>query len=426
MFRITKTAGVALVALITLPVALAGCSTNTAASGGGDANTITVAQLNDTGMRKVVAGFEKENPGKHVKLDTIDANSYQQLLTTQLVGGTAPDLIRTYPGNGSNLAVKVAGDKKYFTDLSDQKYASSFDATTKKLLVGSNGDLYGIPLTKSAIGAVYNIGAVKAAGLSEPTTWPEVLSFCAAAKAKGKVAFGLGLKDAWSGQLIPYALTASLVYGKNPDFVEQQLAKKADFENSAWKTAFEKYLEMNKAGCFNTSPNGTAYSQVEDEVRKGDTLSMVSIVSEVSSLKTGGPAGLQLSVAPLPATDTAADTDLSATLATTYSLNAKAKNQALGKKFLAYLMKPEVQARYAADTGDAPAITAAGEKSSSQVDALIAKYSEDGKTAPWPDQQWPNATVQSTHFDVVQAMFTGSLTVPAALKKMDDAFYSGD
>lgn len=406
------------------PLALAGCSTNPSSGGAGD-QTITVGELGDTGMRSVIDDFEKKNPGTDVELKKIDANSYGQVMTTQLVGGTAPDLIRTYPGAGSNLSIKVAGDKKFFADLSDQPYASSIDATTKKLLVGSDGKLYGIPLTTSAIGAIYNEDALKAADLTAPTTWPELLDFCSAAKAKGKVAFGLGLKDAWSGQLIPYALTASLVYGPDPTFVQEQTSGSKTFEDSGWNTAFQKYLEMNQKGCFNASPNGTAYSQVEDAVRKGNTLAMVSPASEMANLRTNGPKDLKLTLKALPATDSAKDTYLSATTGVSYSVNARSKNPELAKKFLDYLMDPSVQATYAADSGDAPAITDSSTKPS-DLNNLISQYSDEKHLASWPDQEWPNATVQSTHLDVVQAMFTGSLSEADALREMDAAFKSSN
>ena len=83
-----------------------------------------------------------------------------------------------------------------------------------------------------------------------------MLQFCADARAAGKVAYGLGLSDTWTTQLIPYALTATLVYGQDPDFAQHQIEGGATFADSRWRTAMEKYVEMKKNQCFNDSPAG--------------------------------------------------------------------------------------------------------------------------------------------------------------------------
>lgn len=101
-----------------------------------------------------------------------------------------------------------------------------------------------------------------------PATWTETPAFCDAAKAKGKVAFALGNQTDWVTQLVDYALVPTTVYATTPDFDQKMKAGTADFAGSGWKTAMDKYLEMNKRGCFSKDPLGTSFkSSVAQLVR---------------------------------------------------------------------------------------------------------------------------------------------------------------
>ncbi|ROS21574.1 raffinose/stachyose/melibiose transport system substrate-binding protein [Rathayibacter sp. PhB127] len=404
-------------------VVLAGCSTSTSTGGGsGDENTLTVGINGGTAMETVLDGFEEANPGITVQLQD-SPDSYQQVTATQLTGGTAPDVVQVFPGTGNNVSVKIAGPKGFFSDLSDESWASELPASAVDLLSTPDGELVGVPMTFSSIGAIYNTGALQEAGLSEPTTWSEVLQFCSDATAAGKVAFGLGLSDTWTTQLIPYALTASLVYAQEPDFAEKQTEGQASFTDSAWRTAFDKYLEMNEAGCFNPSPNGTAYAQVQEAITQGTTLATVSVAAETKGIASLGGSDLVLDYAAFPATDDAADTYLSATVGPSFAVNAKSSKQELAKKFLAYLASPETQIAYADAYGDTAALPGDLQQSS-QVAQLVSGYVAEDKVASWPDQLWPSTTVQPAMFDGVQALFTGQSSVDDVLGNMDAAYQS--
>ncbi|MGG7449714.1 ABC transporter substrate-binding protein [Plantibacter auratus] len=411
--RLAATASIAIVGL-----ALAGCSTS--AGGSADADTLTVGVNGGAAMKTVIKQFEADNPGVTVKLQD-SPDSYQQVTATQLTGGTAPDVVQVFPGTGNNVSVKIAGDKGFFADVSDEAWTKDLPKAAVNLLSTSDGAIVGVPMTFSSIGAIYNTAALDEVGLVEPTTWSEVLQFCSDASAAGKVAFGLGLSDAWTTQLIPYALTATLVYANDPDFVEQQESGDASFADSAWKQALEQYQEMDTAGCFNPSPNGTAYSQVQEAITKGTTLATVSVAAETSAIASLGSDGLKLDYQAFPATDDASETFLSATVGPSFAVNAKSSKQDLAKKFLAYLATPETQIAYATAYGDTAAMPGDLQQDS-QVAKLASGFISENRISTWPDQLWPSTTIQPALFDGVQAIFTGQSTIDQVLKSMDDAF----
>ena len=92
------------------------------------------------------------------------------------------------------------------------------------------------------------------AGLTIPTTYTEVLAFCADAQKAGKVAYALGAQTQWVTQLVTYALAATDVYSREPDFNQKQLNKEATFQDSKWLESMTKYKEMFDKGCFNKEP----------------------------------------------------------------------------------------------------------------------------------------------------------------------------
>lgn len=415
-------AGAAGLAIAVSAAALAACSTSPAGTGGGggDSQTLTVGTNGGNALKSVIDDFMAANPGVKVEIRDSPEN-YQQITATQLTGNTAPDVIQVYPGTGNNLSVKIAGDKGFLADVSDAEWAVEIPDAARDLLTTSDGALVAVPMTFSSIGGIYNQGELEKLGLAIPTTWQEVLDFCSAASDAGKVPYGLGLADTWTTQLIPYALTATLVYGAQPDFAQKQVDGSATFADSAWADALDKYLELDGAGCFNESPNGTPYSEAQDGIRSGDTLATVSVAAETAAIASTGPDDLQLTYAAFPATDNAEDTYLSATTGPSFAVNAKSSKLDLAKKFLDFLASPETQIAYATSYGDTAALP--GDLTQdSQVAQLVSGYVSENKISTWPDQLWPSTTVQPAMFDGVQALFSGQDTVEGVLSKMDAAF----
>ncbi|GAA5067075.1 raffinose/stachyose/melibiose transport system substrate-binding protein [Thermocatellispora tengchongensis] len=409
-----------------LAVAATACSTSgggstTAASGD---QVLTLAAAGQGPASAAVKAFEKANPGVTVKtVFTEDDTAYQQQLRTQLASGTAPDVFRMWPGGGNTMAVRDLGKDGMLMDLSGESWAAGLSADLKSVTSDPGGKVMAVPVTIGAIGAVWNDQALAKSGLSKPATWPEVLKFCKDAKAKGVTAFALGLKSSWVTQLVPYALTASLVYGPNPAFTQQQKDGKATFAGSQWKQALEQYLQMRDEGCFNDSPNGVGYDEQMQLFGQGKALGVVHVLSAVQSAIEYAPEGTTFSMTPFPATDNAGDTYLPVSVGIVYGVNAKAKNPELAKKFMQFLASPEGQALYATESGSSPAL----DSPSFKADALqqpVLDAVKSGRSTLYPDQAWPNPRVQQEHLTSIQELFNGTVDVKTVLSRMDKAFTS--
>ncbi len=415
----------ALVAAVTVTSMLAACSGGTKAGSGSDSKdskTLTLASVDQGSIEDVVKAFEAANPGVKVNFTTSGADQYQQKIRTQLASGTAPDVMTVWPGNGNPGANYVLAKPGYLLDLSNQPWASKLPAGLKSV-AQYDGKTYNAIFGVNGIGAVYNQQALDKAGLTPPTTWTQLLTFCKAAAAKGTPAFALGIQDNWVTQLVLYALVATTVYGKNPDFDKQMAAGQATFANSAWATALTQYMQMNKSGCFQPHPLGTGYEASQTLAATGKTLGLVQGNWVVALLKAKNPSGTFV-LKPLPANDDPASTFMPSAAGAGYGVNAKTKNKALALKFITYVMSPQGMSVFNKKQGSLPSLSEAG----STVDPSLSELStfiSQGKTVPFMDQLWPNPKVQQTMLSGLQEIFSNQTTPTKLLTKMDTDYKAG-
>ncbi|MER6136857.1 extracellular solute-binding protein [Streptomyces sp. NPDC001815] len=415
----------ALPAVVTAAALLAACSGGTEAGdsdGGGGSKTLTLASIDQGSVEDVVKAFEKANPGVRVRYTTSGADQYQQQIRTQLSSGTAPDVMSVWPGNGNPGATYVLAKPGYLRDLSDQPWAARMPDAIKSV-AQYEGKTYTAIFGQNGIGAVYNQQAMKKAGLTAPDTWKDLLAFCRAAKAKGTPAFALGNQDNWVTQLVQYALVATTVYGDDRDFDQKMQAGEATFAKSAWRTALDKYLTMERTGCFQKNPLGTNYEASQGLAATGRTLGIVQGNWVIALLKQKNPEGT-FTLKALPATDDPSATLVPAAAGAGYGVNAKAKNKDLALKFVNFVMSPEGMNLFVKKQGGLPSLPDTGYKVDPSLTELSTFIRAD-RTVPFMDQLWPNPKVQQTMLSGLQEIFSDQSTPEELLKDMDADYKAG-
>ncbi|HEX8627033.1 MAG TPA: extracellular solute-binding protein [Catenuloplanes sp.] len=391
-------------------------NTNNGANAGG---TIRVsATVSDKpAMEAVIAAFKQASPNDTVKGEYLDTEPMQAAIRTQLAAGNAWDVMFVWAGNGNPGALQVLQPNGYLTDLSDRPWAGKIPEGLRSVTqVG--GKTYLLPMAFSGIGAIYNQTALTAIGATPPKTWTELLTFCDTAKAKGKAAFALGNQTNWVTQLVNYALVPTTVYATTPDFDQRMAAGTAKFVGSGWETAMNKYLEMNRRGCFQKNPNGTSVDAATSQAAKGETVGIVQGSFQLAALQAAAPADTKFVMTALPATDNPAEFKMAGAAGATFALNAKARNKDLAVKFLDFMAQPENMNLWAKTGGSLPAF-ANDQFSADGTLAEFVTYQKEGRTVPFMDQLWPNSKVQATHLTGVQDMFAGKATPAQVLGRMD-------
>lgn len=405
-------------AIAAVGITLIGCSSNAPAAS--SSGTVTVARLSgsDEKWTAIADKFHELNPGLTVEYTIIPTDSYNQQMGTRLSAGTATDVLNVFPGSGNATAVRSLAKNGYLADLSGEGWAAEQpESTTDATSYEGKRYMFTDVATANTLGGVYNAKALQDAGLKIPTTYSQVLAFCTDAQKAGKVAYALGAQTQWVTQLATYALAATDVYAKDPDFNQKQLNKEVTFQDSGWNDAMTKYKEMFDKGCFNKDALGTSVDNQTAMVADGRALGAIQLSTMANSMTKANPE-LKVQLAPLPATDNAADTRLAFGLGVGWGVNAKAKNADGAKKFVAFLASKEGSAMNADKFGVAPN----GEIESNEINKLVVPFVQDEKTVSFPDVDWPSPQVQNLHLTGIQEMLGGSKTPTAVLTSMQDAY----
>lgn len=400
---------------------LSACSTNANTPDG--ENVLTVGTDDADRLDLLVAAFEEANPGVTVNVVASGAQGYEEFMRTRITAGTAPDVIRVFPGAGGNaMTVGQLSKVGVLADLSDEAWTSELNTAQQSLFAGPEGEIVAVPLGATALAPVWNDAALEEIGATIPETYTELLELCPVARENGKVVFGLGQKDLFVTQLTPYAITASLLNGPDPEFTSRQYDGEATFADSPWVESFEMLLEMLDAGCFNDGVNGTSYDESMRLMGSGAALAQVTFADLSSQQEVAGE-GVTFTMTAFPVDD--GEPYMAIADSYGFAVNKDAKLPDLAKKFVAFIASAAGQNAFAEAFGGVPSLPNDTFEATSDVQQNVIDYIASGKTAIWPDQLWPTPEVQQVLFTVVQNMFNGAETPEGAAQKMDEAFQAG-
>lgn len=421
-----KAVAVAVASGAAMMLALAGCTPSSSNGGTPSDGAVSgpLEVLYDSGyktaLEPVVASFKEQYPDVDLKVNYAGSDVLS-VVSTQAQAGNLPDIFLTVPGppGGGGFTVGTLASQGYLLDLTNEAWASEVPDTWKGA-VGLDEKIYAYPGTLQGLGGIYNTTKIDELGLKIPTTWTEVIDFCKDAKKARVYAYAQGLNDAAGPQMIYLALSGTLVYGPDPDWAQQMKDGDTTFDDSGWRDIFEKYKEMNDAGCFGDGALGRDRTQGGQEVAAGNALAMVDVGAAVSGLQTQAPDSEFIQYA-LPATDDPSETYFPAAPGYTISANAKTENPAAVKAFLDVLAQPENINAYAGGFASVPAIP----NDAYEPPANLAPFNEaiaDGKFTDYSNTGFPNADVGVVAQAQVQQIFLGTQTVDGALAEMQAAF----
>jgi raffinose/stachyose/melibiose transport system substrate-binding protein len=391
--------------------------------GGGAKVTLTLTSITDAKVawEPLIAAYKRFAPNVTIKASYAPTDQLQTALRAQLGAGNAPDLFVDWPGNGSAMSVQQLAPSGLVADISDQSWIKDVPDGVKPLL-GAGGKTYMWSPGATPIGIIYNKKVFEQVGIAEPPkTWSELLADAQKIKAAGKIPFAVGNQTPWVTQLLPYAIAPSTAFAEDPNLAQDMLDGKKSFANSGWHTVYDRYLQLDKAGLFNKSPNGTTYEQTQQLLGSGKAAMVVQVIAAMPPFLAAAKNKDDIGTFPFPAANSADALKIPAGVDAGIAASAKGKHLAEAKKFIAWLGRPENMASFSKATYSIPLVGADPAK----TDALLkpfASFMTANKTVPFMDQQWPNAKVQPVHFAGVQDLVAGKTDVGGLLKKLDEAY----
>jgi multiple sugar transport system substrate-binding protein len=136
--------------------------------------------------------FEKNNPDIDVQIEVVNWDNLEQKLTTDVAGGTAPDI--------SIIGTRwLAGYvQEGIAEPLDQYMTPEFKAKFIDVFMSPSvfdGEVYGLPVAASARAMYYNKAMFEQAGIAEPpATWDELKDAAAKIAALGDDIYGFGVQ----------------------------------------------------------------------------------------------------------------------------------------------------------------------------------------------------------------------------------------
>jgi raffinose/stachyose/melibiose transport system substrate-binding protein len=370
-------------------------------------------------VEKLIKAYRAARPNVDIKTSYAIETQYNTQIKAQLSGSQSPDVLLVLPGTGNATSVGALAKLGVLEDASDQPWVADIPEA-QRAEAGYDGKTYFFPLGYDPMGIVYDAKVWEKAGMTPPATWSELLESCDQWREKGFEPIAVGMKESFVPQFITYAMIASTVYRETPDFDTKQAAGEATFSDSGWRTAFDKYVELEKAGCFNEGYQGNSYDEMLAMVTTGKAAMTVTVSASIGSMREANP-DADIRMAVFPTTDEPEDNWVGAGTFAGFAVSKNAPDKELAFDFLKFINTPEEAAKFALASGAIPP----GDNPEAPGLEDIVTVIQDDRTGPYPDHFWPNPDVQSTHNAVVQQIFTGQTTVDEALKAMDDAFAKG-
>ncbi|QHM70007.1 ABC transporter substrate-binding protein [Mixta intestinalis] len=187
---------------------------------------------------KAVEEFHKQNPDINVKAEYTGWDGHLSRLTTQIAGGTEPDVMQT---NWNWLPIfSKNGDGFY--DLNKMKNVidlSQFEATELQTTT-VNGKLNGIPVSVTARVFYFNDETWKKAGVEYPQTWDALMEAGKAFESKlGKQYYPIVLEHQDTLAL----LNSYMVQKYNIPAIDEQ-GKKFSYSKEQWVEFFQMYKKL--------------------------------------------------------------------------------------------------------------------------------------------------------------------------------------
>jgi multiple sugar transport system substrate-binding protein len=276
-------------------------------------------------------------PGVTVKINTFDHEGFKTTIRNFLTG-QAPDVVTWYAGN--RMAPFVAAG--LFEDVSDVWAQEGLHAALKPAAASMtlNGKQWGVPYTYYPWGIYYRKDIFQRLGIAPPKTWPELLNACARLKAAGITPFAMGSKALWpTAGWFDY-----LNLRTNGHAFHQQLtAGQVPYTDARVAAVFDRWDELVKPGYFQANHAAMDWQDAVPGFVQGRTAMFLMGNFALDLIKKGGLTRDQLGFLPFPKINEVPRAEEAPT--DSAHIPARAQNKAEARRFLAFIARPEVQAR---------------------------------------------------------------------------------
>jgi multiple sugar transport system substrate-binding protein len=283
----------------------------------------------------VVEAFEREHPGIEVKFNIYDHESYKKAIRNWLTSAP-PDLVFWNVGYRMRQFV-TPGLLEDVSDLfTPDVRADLGDAAVD--LVSVEGAQFGVPYSQYHVGLYYRKDLLEKAGIAEaPQRWPELIETCEKLKASGVAPIVIGSRDLWPTagwfdylnlRINGFAFHRSLMDGKVP------------FSDPRVRAVFAKWRELLDKGCFVENHASLSWQESQALLYQGKGAMM--LIGNFIVANFPPEVADKMDFAPFPVIDPSVGRFEDAPMNSLH-IPSRAANKEDARKFLAYVLRAEVQ-----------------------------------------------------------------------------------
>ena len=189
---------------------------------------------------KLIAIFEKANPGIKIVQTAHKSTDYNTILSAALSGGSGPDVFQSRAYGGLETFAQsgfLEPVEKWVPEVKNFDKGPLRGATSIK-----DGKIYGVPFASQTLFVFYNKALYKELGLSVPETWEQFIGNLQAMKKAGIQPLANGGKDGWTLEVMMGSICPNF-YGAN-DFFDAVVAGKTTFQDPRFVGAIAKLKEL--------------------------------------------------------------------------------------------------------------------------------------------------------------------------------------
>ncbi len=383
---------------------LASCSSSepeasTSSSSGGASAEISLLvpsySDNTKGLwEDVISGFESANPNYKVNLQVESWDNLNDVVTTQIQAGKAPDIM-----NGGPFAGFAADDLLYpISEVTSPEVLADFQSSF--VAASSVGDTqYGAPLIASARALFVNNTLLKKAGVAKaPTTWDELLDASLKVSKLGDGIAGYGMP---LGSEETQAEAAAWFFGAGGTFGDADNITINNVPANLEATTFMK--KMIDEGATQDDAGSTDRTPLLDIFIQGKIGMQIGLPPTVGQIAETNP-DLDYSIVPIPTKDGTPSTLGVADHLMAFNNGDDDKKAAI-TAFFNYFFQADVYNTWVQAEGFLPTTTSGAEALSGEEDLKpFLELLPDAKFYPSTNPKWDatNAAFKSLFGQIAQ------------------------
>lgn len=332
------------VIMVITALILSGCGNQTSSTGNsGEQVTLNFVHWRPEDVstfNKIIAEFEKKYPNIKVQQTAIPSANYYGSLQSMVLSGQGADVFTSFPGS---QFITLSGANAY-ADLGDLTGLKNIDPNLIKM-GQKNGKQYAIAYQLVFNDPVYNKDIFKKYNISVPQDWNSFISACETLK-KNNVTPIL-----FTGNVSPRQLVNSLMmnYAPNEDIFDQVMQGKAKVTDPWFVQTLQRFKDLvpyMEPGALGVSQDGASALFAQG---KGAMLALGSY--QMAAVKKQNPNINQGLLVPMTVPASQAKWDGIFTSTFMLGINAKSSHIDAAKKFVDFLLQPDVAQEYANATG---------------------------------------------------------------------------